>query len=284
MTVEARVLSTLFACFFLAFVFTPLERARPARPSQGWRRPGLTTDLAHFVGQHMLFGGLLVALLVPTGAWLSGLLPAAVPRSLAGLPWGLQALLVTVLGDLTVYGFHRLQHASPLLWRFHAVHHSPEHLDWVAAHREHPGDSVLTLAAVNLPALALGFPLVTLAGLHAFRGLWATFLHSNVHVSIGPLALLVGSPGHHRRHHAPVRHPGNYANLCPWIDLLFGTYRAPDAEPGRVGLDRPLPTNYLGQLLQPVGLWPRRARADRRPLALSPRTERVAELRTPTPA
>lgn len=267
---EAQVLSTLLAFLFLAFVFVPLERARPARPAQGLRRPGLGTDLAHFAGQHLLFGGLLVALLVPTGAWLAERMPAVVPRTVAGLPWVVQALLVTVLGDLTVYGLHRLQHASPLLWRFHAVHHSPEHLDWVAAHREHPGDSVLTLAAVNLPALALGFPLITLAGLHAFRGLWATFLHSNVHVPLGPLALLVGSPGHHRRHHAPVRHPGNYANLCPWIDLLFGTYRAPDPEPGRVGLDRPLPASYLGQMLQPLGLWPRRA-------ALVPRPAPVAD-------
>ena len=45
---------------------------------------------------------------------------------------------LSLLGDLLIYWGHRLQHHSALLWRFHAVHHSAEHLDWLAAHREHP--------------------------------------------------------------------------------------------------------------------------------------------------
>jgi sterol desaturase/sphingolipid hydroxylase (fatty acid hydroxylase superfamily) len=34
----------------------------------------------------------------------------------------------------------------PFLWRFHAVHHSTEQMDWVAAGRLHPLDSAFTQA------------------------------------------------------------------------------------------------------------------------------------------
>ena len=38
------------------------------------------------------------------------------------------------------YWGHRLSHTVPFLWRFHAVHHSIEQMDWLAAGRLHPLD------------------------------------------------------------------------------------------------------------------------------------------------
>ena len=49
-----------------------------------------------------------------------------------------------LLSDLCVYWGHRLQHNNAFLWRFHSIHHSAEHLDWLAAHREHPIDTIYT--------------------------------------------------------------------------------------------------------------------------------------------
>jgi sterol desaturase/sphingolipid hydroxylase (fatty acid hydroxylase superfamily) len=63
-----------------------------------------------------------------------------------------------VLIDFLIYWAHRLQHAVLLLWRFHSIHHSAEHLDWLAAHREHPLDTVYTMGVINLPAFVLGTP------------------------------------------------------------------------------------------------------------------------------
>jgi len=40
------------------------------------------------------------------------------------------------------------------------------------------------------------------------------------------------------------------------MDLLFGTYRCPPAEPEELGLVEPFPRSYLGQLWQP--LWRRK--------------------------
>jgi sterol desaturase/sphingolipid hydroxylase (fatty acid hydroxylase superfamily) len=160
------------------------------------------------------------------------------------------------LSDLLIYWGHRLQHRVGILWRFHAVHHSAEHLDWLAAHREHPLDTVYTMGLINLPAYALGVSLEALAGFIAFRGIWAIYIHSNMRLPTGPLRWLVGAPELHHWHHARDRDAGNYANLSPLMDLLFGTYRCPDHEPESFGIHEPAPRSYWGHILRP--LLPRR--------------------------
>ena len=157
-----------------------------------------------------------------------------------------------LLSDFCVYWGHRLQHRVDFLWRFHAVHHSDENLDWLAAHREHPIDSIYTIALINLPAFLLGFPLQTLAGFVAFRGIWAIYIHSNVRLPIGPLRWFIGAPELHHWHHHRSKDAGNYANLSPLMDLMFGTYKCPDHEPDRLGIEEPFPRSYLGQLVYPL--------------------------------
>lgn len=237
------LLSAALSFGFLALVFHPLERAFPAR-AQRFLRPGFWTDLAYFLGQYLLWNTLVLAVLARWGAWVPKLEPLRQPS------W-VQALLVVLLSDFCIYWGHRLQHRVPFLWRFHAIHHSAEHLDWLAAHREHPVDTVYTMGLINLPAFMLGFPLETLGGLIAFRGLWAIYIHSNVRLPLGPLRVLVGAPELHHGHHDRARDAGNYANLCPLMDWLFGTYRCPDEEPESYGLRETVPSDYLGQLGYP---------------------------------
>ena len=137
---------------------------------------------------------------------------------------------------MLVYWGHRLQHKVPLLWRFHSIHHSAEHLDWMAAHREHPLDTIYTLTLINLPFFVLGFPFETLAGFLAFRGVWAIFIHSNIDLPIGPLRMLIGAPELHHWHHSKRQISFNYGNLSPMMDILFGTYFCPDERPDELGL------------------------------------------------
>jgi sterol desaturase/sphingolipid hydroxylase (fatty acid hydroxylase superfamily) len=144
-----------------------------------------------------------------------------------------------------------LQHESRFLWRFHSIHHSAEHLDWLAAHREHPMDTLYTMTLINLPAFVLGLSVETLAGLVAFRAIWAIYIHSNVRLPIGPLRMLIGAPELHHWHHDRDRFAGNYANISPLMDLVFGTYRCPDHEPAAFGIAEPIARGYLGQLLHP---------------------------------
>ena len=90
-----------------------------------------------------------------------------------------------------------------------------------------------------------------LAALIAFRGIWAIFIHSNVRLPIGPLRVLIGAPELHHWHHDRDRDAGNYANISPIMDVLFGTYKCPDHEPEHFGIDEPAPTSYLGHMLRP---------------------------------
>lgn len=245
------LLATGASALFLAVVFWPLESAFPARPGQRWLRPHWFTDLFFFLGQYLVFHGLVFWALWGLQHWLDGVMPSSFRQFVRGQPWWLQVAEVIVLSDLCVYWGHRLQHAVPLLWRFHAIHHSAEHLDWMAAHREHPIDTIYTYTIINLPALLLGVDMNALAGFIAFRGLWAIYIHSNVRLPIGPLRILIGAPELHHWHHDKARDAGNYGNITPLMDILFGTYRCPDHEPESFGIREPLPPTYFGQLLHP---------------------------------
>jgi sterol desaturase/sphingolipid hydroxylase (fatty acid hydroxylase superfamily) len=252
MNLYAIVVSVGLSFLFLVLVFRPLELVFPAKRGQRFFRPAWFTDLCFFLGQYLLWTGLVAWVLLHFSHWLNGVMPFPFRRSVAAQPWWLQAIEVVVLSDFLIYWGHRLQHRVGFLWRFHAVHHSAEHLDWLAAHREHPLDTIYTVGLINLPAFLLGFPLETIAGFIAFRGIWAIYIHSNVRLPIGPLRWLIGAPELHHWHHDRDRTAGNYANISPLMDILFGTYRCPDHEPEHFGLNEPSPRNYLSHMILPL--------------------------------
>src|SRR5438067_9675612 len=251
MTLYAIVISAGLSFLFLVVAFRPLELDFPAKPGQRFFRPAWFTDLCFFLGQYLLWGGLVLWILSHFSYLLNDIVPSGFRLGVASQAWWLQAVEVVLLSDFLVYWAHRLQHRVGFLWRFHAVHHSAEHLDWLAAHREHPLDTIYTVGLINLPAFVLGFPLEALAGFIAFRGIWAIYIHSNVRLPLGVLRPLLGAPELHHWHHAKDRDAGNYGNVCPLMDLLFGTYVCPDHEPEHLGLNEPAPTNYLSHMVQP---------------------------------
>ena len=246
--------STAFSFLVLAAVFWPLEKLFPARAGQPWLRPRLVTDVAFFLGQYLLWGALVLATLQWTDQLFVEWMPGGWRALVASQPRWLQAIEVLLLCDIGVYWFHRACHRFDFLWRFHAVHHSAEHLDWVAAHREHPLDGLVTQLVCNVPAFALGFPMETLAAVIALRSLWGIFIHSNVRLPLGPLHVLLGSPALHHWHHAKLRTKAqNFANLAPWVDVLFGTYHRPQGEETYpIGLSEEFPRSWLGQILHPI--------------------------------
>lgn len=238
----------------LAAVFWPVERLFPAR-TQRWLRPHFATDLAFMAGQYLVWTVASLWLLVKLSHALDDLVPTGLRETVRSWPYALQAVLVVALADVSVYWFHVASHRVPWLWRFHSIHHSARHLDWLAAHREHPVDGLLTQLAINLPAMLLGVDLSLLGWLIAFRGVWAIFIHSNVRLPLGPLRVLFGAPELHHWHHLETRDTQhNFANLAPWTDLLFGTYhRPPPTEPEAWPLGNPGEPDrgYWAHLLSP---------------------------------
>lgn len=252
MDLTGSIFTAGLSLLILVAMFRPLELAFPAKREQRLFRPHWWTDLCFLLGQYLVFNSAVFWVLTQAKPWLYAAVPDRVHGAVNRWPIALQLLVVIAVGDLLIYWGHRLQHRVGFLWRFHAVHHSAEHLDWLAAHREHPIDSIYTIFLVNAPIFALGFSVPILAGFAAFRGLWAIFIHANVRVSIGPLKYLIGAPALHHWHHDRDRDAGNYGNVSPLMDLLFGTYRCPDHEPTSFGLSEPYPQSYLVQLIHPL--------------------------------
>ncbi|MBL7733269.1 MAG: sterol desaturase family protein [Chitinophagaceae bacterium] len=252
MNLYSIVAATGFSILFLLLLFVPMEKVFPAKKQQKILRPHWFTDLCFFLGQYLLWGGLVLWALNHFAGWVDTVMPSSFRRGVAAQPWWLQAVEVIVLSDFLIYWAHRLQHKAGFLWRFHKVHHSATHLDWLAAHREHPLDTIYTVGIINLPAILMGFPLETIAGFIAFRGIWAIYIHSNVRLPIGPLGMLIGAPELHHWHHDLDRDAGNYANISPLMDIIFGTYTCPGHEPEKFGIKEDFPKNYPGQLIHPL--------------------------------
>jgi sterol desaturase/sphingolipid hydroxylase (fatty acid hydroxylase superfamily) len=250
----STVVHAVLSFAFLLVVFGLLERAFAARPQPVLRRE-TGTDALFFFGQYLVWGGLVIGGLTYVSHGLD-LLPLAGLRAAVGSqPGWLQAIEVVLLGDVLVYWGHRLSHRWEVLWRFHRVHHTAETLDWLAAHREHPVDGLYTQLLVNLPGMLMGFPVETIAGVAAFRGMWGLFIHANVDLPLGPLKYVLGSPKLHHWHHDYDRGGEvNFANLMPILDVVFGTYAEPAGEPARFGVPDAGSRSYWGQLLEPLGL------------------------------
>ncbi len=238
--------------FFLALIFIPMEKVFPAKKGQKIFRKAWILDLCYFLGQYFLWNGLVLWILNYFSFWLDSIVSQNFRELIQEQPLWLQAIEVLFFSDLLIYWGHRLQHKVDFLWRFHKVHHSSKHLDWLAAHREHPIDSIYTIGLINLPAFIMGFELEALAGIVAFRGIWAIYIHSNVRLPIGPLKILIGSPELHHWHHDIERDAGNYANISPLMDKIFGTYVCPPKEPEEFGIKEDFPKTYVGQMIRPL--------------------------------
>jgi len=235
-------------------ILVPLERLLPLHPDQKIFRRAFALDLIYALINGIIIKAMLVLLMAVTMVSLGQLIPSALSEAVAAQPLWLQVSEIILIADVGFYFAHRAFHAVPLLWRFHAVHHSIEDLDWLAAHRVHFLDQSMTKAASLLPVALLGFQIEAI-------GLWALIfyahgllLHANLRMRIGPLRWLIASPQFHHWHHAnePSTYNRNFAGQLSFLDMIFGTLHLPgDKVPECYGIDDPVAGNYLQQTIQP---------------------------------
>jgi sterol desaturase/sphingolipid hydroxylase (fatty acid hydroxylase superfamily) len=115
----------------------------------------------------------------------------------------LAALLFLLAYDLGYYWFHRAQHATPLLWRVHAVHHSETDLNATSYLRQHFTESALQSFAIMVPLLLVVSVLPrTMAWVAILSAFVQFFAHSALPIHFGPLSAVVISPRLHRIHHS----------------------------------------------------------------------------------
>jgi lathosterol oxidase len=170
-------------------------------------------------------------------------------------PLGLQFIEALVVADFAQYWIHRLFHRVPALWRFHAVHHSSEEMDWLAGSRLHLVDIVVTRAVAFAPLYLLGFEESALRAYLVFVSFQAVFNHTNFRLELRNLGYVLVTPQFHHWHHAiPAEAPDkNFAAHVPVLDWLFGTYHRPRGRwPRRYGCpDDRQPLDWTRQFARP---------------------------------
>ena len=171
----------------------------------------------------------------------------------------LQVILGFFIAEFGLYWAHRLAHEWPLLWRFHAVHHSVVRLWFVNTGRFHVLDAVVSVS--------LGQVMLLMAGAPAFVMLWIAMVtpcigfltHCNIEMKVGPVSFIFNTPELHRWHHSRLKKEGNTnygENLMFW-DQLFGTFYNPPGRPSsNIGIGEYMPQNFWGQLKCPF-IWKR---------------------------
>lgn len=215
-----------------------------------WRSPSAVLDYKYVV-LNIVFFPILLGLTLLTTHQVADFLGSYLPPSPShkGLLTETQARVVmTVLLYLALeFAYwldHYLSHRIPLLWAFHKVHHSAEHLTPLTVFRVHPLD---TLVYYNIKAIVTGAvycvaifvlgikPLATWEGTLVVIYMWAYghLQHSELWIVFpGWLGKVFFSPAHHQIHHskAAIHHNTNFGMSLSLFDWMFGTLHQPTRE------------------------------------------------------
>ena len=242
-----------FEELLIAFVvLVPLELLFPIHADKAMARPGWKLDLTYAILNGVLVRAGILLILIATAQAAGSLIPG-VRAWVGSFSLWLQIPVALLISDLGWYWAHRAAHHFPWLWRFHAVHHSIENMDWLAGYRVHPLDQVVTRSAALVPVLLLGFSeaaLIPIMTLFYWQGLLE---HSNIRLRGGPLEHIFVFPQYHHWHHAdhPDAWDRNFAGQLSLLDWVFGTRYSADGPPEGYGSSTPVPDGYVDQLLFP---------------------------------
>jgi len=243
----------LLSIFFLAVIFIPVERLF-WRVRQRIFRGGWRTDVTHFAVSHLMVQVTVLATMLPATLFFHWAVADTLQASVAAQPIWLQVIEAMFVADLFAYVAHRMFHEIPFLWRFHAIHHSSELMDWLASSRLHVVDIVVTRAFGFIPLYVLGFSPLAIAGYLTWASFQGILNHANVRFGFGWFRYLLVTPQFHHWHHSARTYNRNFAAHLPVIDWIFGTYHLPANEwPEEYGIvGNPVPNGYLKQLFYPV--------------------------------
>lgn len=239
-----------------SLIFVPLELLFPLRREQPIFREYWKTDLAYFFVSHVFVQLVTILTLKPAMVFFGWITYPSVREFIGGQNFVLQFAGILLVADLTQYWVHRSFHVVPRLWKFHAVHHSAETMDWLAGSRLHFVDVAVTRALSYVPIYLLGFAEGPLFAYIVFVSIHATFIHSNFRIEFGPLKWLIATPRFHHWHHTADAEvlDKNFAVHLPFLDKIFGTYYFPkELWPATYGVsdaDLP-PSGFFAQLSYP---------------------------------
>jgi len=238
----------------VALVVLLLQWRLPERDA--WR-PSLRDVKADIAFMALVQLALPEALGAATAVALAGSLAPGVVGSFwpHSAPPFVQTCLMLLAVDCMRYWLHRACHRFPLLWRLHAIHHSPEILYSLNSGRFHPLEKALHFCLDAMPFIVLGVGPEVIAGYFVIYAANGLFQHSNVRLKYGWLNYVVGSAETHRWHHSRDPHLAacNFGSTTAVWDVTFGTWYLPKGRHAEeVGImDKDYPKGFIELLVAP---------------------------------
>lgn len=241
---------------FTGFLFIPLETIFPHRAEQGIFRYEWREDLFYYLVSSMMVQVLTWLSFMPAQTLFNLTSWTAFRAWVAALPFLVQLVAIMFLTDLVQYWVHRLFHRIPALWRFHAVHHSAQNMDWMAGARMHFLEILVLRGTTVFPMILLGFSQGAVNTYVLVVYLFATFAHSNLGWRLGFMEKYLVTPRFHHWHHGIEKEAidVNFAIHFPLFDKVFGTHHMPEDGrwPSGYGIGgHPVPKGYWQQFLHP---------------------------------
>src|SRR6202165_5500836 len=247
----------------LALVFSVLTQFWACNPgTPWWRKRELVTDICYWFFVPVFARVFRIGLLIIGAGLIFNIhdadgLVAFYDNGhgpLSQLPLWLQAALFLVVSDFALYWLHRMFHGGGF-WKYHAIHHSSEDLEWISAARFHPVNLLIGTISVDVILLMAGISPNIMLWVGPFTTFHSAFVHANLNWTLGPFKYVVATPVFHRWHHTPLEQGGNtnFGSLLALWDVLFGTFYMPENKlPARYGIDEPdYPQGFFGQLVHP---------------------------------
>lgn len=215
-----------------------------------WLSDSAKTDYALLITNRVvmtLLSPMLLGQLVIATFWFELLHDWSAPAPYADWPVSVIVVLFTLvlflLDDASRYLVHRWLHTSPILWRFHSVHHSATTLTPLTIFRTHPVEGILfSLRSAIVQGCCIGIAaflfgntvdLWTLFGVNififAFNALGSNLRHSHIALAY-PLWLerWLMAPAQHHIHHSvePKHYNKNYGVFLAIWDRIGGSWQA----------------------------------------------------------
>ncbi|MBN8980427.1 MAG: sterol desaturase family protein [Rhizobiales bacterium] len=247
----------------LAVIFSVLSYFWACNPGNPWwRKKELATDVCYWFFVPLITRVVRIGLLVLAASVFFGIKDADDLIAfydnghgpLATLPLWVQGLLFLVVSDFLLYWTHRMFHGGGF-WKYHAIHHSSEEIEWISAARFHPVNLFLGTVAVDVLLLVAGISPNVMLWVGPFTIFHSAFVHANLNWTLGPFKYVIATPVFHRWHHTSLEEGGNtnFAGTFPIWDILFGTFRMPEGVlPENYGVDdKEFPEGIGRQLAYP---------------------------------
>ena len=244
----------LLNLLFTGIIFVPIERflGRREQPifRHEWRE-----DLLYFLVSSLFVQVLAYLSMAPALAILQHTEWGGFRSAVGSQPVVLQLVEIMLLTDLVQYWVHRAFHQFPFLWKFHAIHHSSQVMDWLASGRMHLFEIVFLRGCTVIPMVVLGFTEPAVYAYLIFVYFLSSFVHSNLRVKLGWIDRWIITPRFHHWHHGIEKEAidVNFAVHFPILDRVFGTYFLPkDRWPDGYGIaGHPVPKGYVAQFKYP---------------------------------